>query len=101
MNVVNLSIVSNTASIDLNAGNYFTGSLSGSVFFNVTNVRAGETAIVKLTTTGIPTASFSSNVRQVSGSAYVATSGSGWTDILTFVSMDTTSVFLVNNKKFI
>jgi hypothetical protein len=101
MNVVTLSIVSNTASIDLNAGNYFTGSLSGSVFFNVTNVRPGETAIVKLTTTGIPTASFSSNVRQVSGSAYVATSGSNWTDILTFVSMDATNVFLVNTKKFI
>jgi hypothetical protein len=101
MNVVTLSIVSNTASIDLNAGNYFTGSLSGSVFFNVTNVRPGETAIVKLTTTGIPTASFSSNVRQVSGSAYVATSGSGWTDILTFVSMDASSTFLVNTKKFI
>jgi hypothetical protein len=101
MNVVSLSIVSNTASIDLNAGNYFTGSLSGSVFFNVTNVRPGETAIVKLTTTGVPTASFSSNVRQVSGSAYVATSGSGWTDILTIVSMDTTSAFLLNSKKFI
>jgi hypothetical protein len=100
MNVVTLSIVSNTASIDLNAGNYFTGSLSGSVFFNVLNPRPGETAIVKLTTTAIPTASFSSNVRQVSGSAYVATSGSGWTDILTLVSMDTSNVFLVNTKKF-
>jgi len=101
MNVVNLSIVSNTASIDLNAGNYFSGSLSGSVFFNVTNVRPGETAIVKLSTTGIPTASFSSNVRQISGSAYVATSGSGQTDILTLVSMDTSNVFLLNSKRFI
>ena len=99
--MVNLSIVSNTASIDLNAGNYFTGSLSGSVFFNVSNVRPGETAIIKLSTTGIPTASFSSNVRQISGSAYVATSGSGQTDILTLVSMDATNVFLLNSKKFI
>jgi hypothetical protein len=40
-------------------------------------------------------------VKQVSGSAYVATSGSGQTDILTFVSMDASNVFLVASNKFI
>ena len=101
MNVVTTTITSQTMSIDLNLGNYFTGSASGSFFINVTNPKPGETAILKLTTVAIPTASFSSNVRQISGSAYVVTSGSNQTDILTLVAFDSSNVFLVPSRKFI
>jgi hypothetical protein len=101
MNVVSTPITSTTMSIDLSLGNYFSGSASGSFHINVTNPKPGDTAILKMNTIAIPTASFSSNVRQISGSAYVVTSGSNQTDILTFVALDTSNVFLVGSKKFI
>jgi hypothetical protein len=69
------------------------------MFFNVTNVTAGETINILLTTVQNgptpPTASFSSNVKQVSGSRYLPTSGSsGKNDILTLIAFDSTNVYL-------
>jgi hypothetical protein len=66
----------------------------------------GETVSMLLTVgqgsaTSNATASFSTNVLQISGSRYTPTSGSGAKDILTFVAFDTTNVYLVNSKKFI
>ena len=102
-NVFSGSIASATSSLDFNTGNFFTSLVSGSTFFNVTNIKAGQTVNVLLTTAGaLPaTASFSSNVRQISGSLYTPTSGSSKTDILTFVSFDTTNVYLVAAKNLI
>ena len=88
-------------SLNFALGNYFTGSASGSFHISASNIKAGETGILKMNTFAIPTASFSSNVRQISGSAYIVTSGSNQTDILTFVALDATNIFLVASKKFI
>ena len=99
--VVSASIASNTASIDLSQGNFFTCLVSGSTNFNVTNVRPGQTANILLTTVGIATASFSSNVDQPSGSAYTPTSGSGRFDVLTVLSFDGSIAFLANVKNLI
>ncbi len=49
----------------------------------------------------LPTASFSSNVKQVSGSRYLPTSGSGRQDILTFISFDSASVYLAKIQNFV
>lgn len=102
-NVVSGSIASSTSSLDFNLGNFFTSVVSGSTFFNVTNVKPGQTVNVLLTTVGsLPaTASFSSNVKQPSGSAYTPTSGSGKTDALTFASWDASNVYLVSVKNLI
>jgi hypothetical protein len=106
-NVVSASIASSTASIDGNEGNFFTCLVTGSTFFNVVNVAAGETISILLTTVqgngnaALPTASFSSNVLQPSGSRYTPSSGSGAKDVLSIVAFDATNDYLVSAKKFI
>jgi len=100
-NIIALSEVSNTASVDLRYANFFTGSVDSNTHFNITNPKIGETAILKLTTVGDATASFSSNVLQPSGSSYVPSPGANNEDILTLVSFDGTSVYVVASNKFI
>ena len=100
-NVTSASISSATASLDFSQGSFFTSLVSGSTFFNITNPRRGQTVNLLLTTSGIATASFSSNVKQVSGSRYTPTSGSNLNDIITFISWDGTTVYLSNVKNLI
>jgi hypothetical protein len=85
----------------MDAANYFTCLASGNFFVNVTNLRPGDTANLVLTTVGIATASFSTNVKQPSGSLYRPTSGSNNVDVLSFVSVDASNVYLVSAKKFV
>ena len=99
--VVSQSIASQTSSLDFGSANFFTSAVSASTFFNITNPKAGETVNLLLTTVGVATASFSSNVKQVSGSRYTPTSGSGKNDIITFISWDGTSVYLANVKNLV
>lgn len=102
-NVVAVTVASNTASIDLAAGNFFTATLANNAttFFNFTNVRPGVTANLVLTTGTVSTASFSSNVKQPSGSSYLPTSGSGRIDALSVAAVDTSNLYLVASKFFI
>ena len=102
-NVVAVTVASNTASINLAAGNFFTATLgnSATTFFNFTNVRPGLTANLVLTTGTVSTASFSSNVKQPSGSSYLPTSGSGKIDALSVAAVDTSNLYLVASKWFI
>jgi hypothetical protein len=101
-NVSALSIASNTASLDLNTGNFFTLQLvSGSnTFINPTNIKAGQTINLRVNTTGSATVSFPSSVKQVSGSLYIPTTTTG-VDIVTFISFDTGSLFLSNVKNLV
>jgi hypothetical protein len=101
MNVVTTVIASTTMSIDLSRGNYFSGSASGSFHINLTNVKAGETAVLRLNTIAVPTASFSTNVLQPSGSRYTPSSGSNQIDVITFVAFDNSQILAVNTKRFI
>lgn len=102
-NVVPVTVASNTASIDLSAGNFFTVTLgnNATTFFNVSNVRPGVTANVVVTTGTVSTASFSSNVKQPSGSFYLPTSGSGRIDNLSFAAVDVSNIYVVSSKWFI
>jgi hypothetical protein len=67
----------------------------------------GETCNLLITTAqggnnaAMPTASFSSNVKQISGSRYIPTSGSARQDILTFVSFDSTNAYLAKIQNFV
>jgi fibronectin-binding autotransporter adhesin len=101
-NVNALSISSNTASLDLNTGNFFTLQLvSGSnTFINPSNIKAGQTVNILLSTTGSATVSFPTSVDQVSGSAYVPTATTG-KDIITLVSFDSSTLYLANVKNLI
>jgi|694.fasta_scaffold10058_14 hypothetical protein len=101
-NVTALTIASNTASLDLSTGNFFTVQLvSGSnTFINPSNILPGQTVNIRVNTTGSATVSFPSSVLQTSGSAYVPTTTTG-TDIITLIAFDTSSLFLSNIKNFV
>jgi hypothetical protein len=101
-NVTTLSIASNTASLNLNLGNFFTLQLvSGSnTYINPSNIKPGQSSVLQLSTTGSATVSFPSTVKQPSGSAYTPTTTTG-TDILTFVSFDSSNLYLVSVKNLI
>ena len=96
-----VSVSSNTASIDCSTGNLFGVTLgsSATTFFNFTNVLEGQSGNVLVSAASAASASFSSNVKQVSGSAYAASSGASATDLLSFVTVGST-VYIVNSKKF-
>ena len=102
-NVIPVTVSSNTASINLAAGNFFTATLgsNATTFFNITNPKPGVTANLILTTGTNSTASFSSNVKQPSGNSYLPTSGSGQIDALSLVAVDSSNVYLVASKKFV
>ena len=87
----------------MNAGNFFTVTLANSAttHFNVTNLNPGENANIFVTTGTVSSASFSSNVRQPSGSFYLPSSGSNITDVLSLVALNSSTAYVVNAKRFI
>ena len=99
---VDITVSSNTASIDCRRGNLFSVTLgsSATTFFNFTNILEGQSGNVIVSAASAASASFSTNVKQVSGSAYAASSGASATDLLSFVTKGGT-VFIVNSKKFV
>ena len=101
-NVSPLTVASATASLNLNNGNFFELALTGSqnIFINPSNIKPGQTVNIKLNTTGSGTVSFPTSVKQVSGSAYVPSTGTT-TDIITLVSFDSSNLFLANVKNLI
>jgi hypothetical protein len=101
-NVNALSITSQTASLNLNDGNFFTLQLvSGSAtHINPSNIKPGQTVNIRLNTTGSGTVNFPSSVKQISGSSYVPTTTTS-VDIITLVSFDSSSLFLANVKNLV
>jgi hypothetical protein len=101
-NVNALSISSNTASLNLNDGNFFTLQLvSGSAtHINPSNIKPGQTVNIRINTTGSATVNFPSSVDQVSGSSYVPTTTTG-VDIITLVSFDSSTLYLANVKNLV
>lgn len=99
---VPITVASNTASIDCRRGNLFGVTLgsSATTHFNFTNILEGQSGNVIVSAATAASASFSSNVKQPSGSAYVASSGASQTDLISFVTQGGT-VFIVNSKRFI
>jgi len=101
-NVVALTVSSNTASVDLTRGSYFTLTLpTGSTFLNITNPRPGITANLVITTNTNSTASFSSNVKLPATNKYIPTSLSQSIDILSLLTVDTSTVYVTNAPNFV
>ena len=101
-NVTALSISTNTASLDLSLGSFYTLQLSPgtNTFINPTNIKAGETVSLLVSTAGSATVSFPSIVLQPSGSSYVPTTTTS-KDVLTFISFDNTNLYLASVKNLI
>ena len=100
--LIPITVASNTASIDCISGNLFSFTLGAASTTHIafSNIKEGQTGNLLITTAATSTASFSSNVKQISGSQYTATSGSGQTDLLSFATVGS-SVYVVNSKKFV
>jgi hypothetical protein len=98
-NVVPVTISSNTASLDLSQGNFFTINLSaGSTQIEPTNISAGQTVNIRVSTVSGSFVTFPGSVKQQSGSLYQPTVGNS-TDVLTMLSFDGSNVLLtdINN----
>jgi hypothetical protein len=102
-NVVPLSITSNTASMDLNVGNYFTLTLADTATTHITatNIKAGLGATLVITTGTNSSASLAPILKQPSGNAYTASYGASAVDVLSLVSIGTTSAYVVSTKNMI
>jgi len=102
--VRSLSIVSDTASLDLSNGNFFTLTLpSGSTRIETSNIQKGQTVSLKLTQTGTGTGSavFDSSVKFPSLQPFITTTAPNSIDIVTLVSYDTTTLFAVETKNLV
>jgi hypothetical protein len=100
-----LSISSQTASLDCSTDNFFTLTLvSGSTtFVNPSNILPGQTINLRIKQSSVASGSisFASSVKQVSGSLYTPTTTGSAEDIVTFISFDSTNLYLSNIKNFV
>jgi len=99
-NVVPITIASSTASLDMNAGSYFTLTLANTTTTHIraTNITPGTTATLLITTGTNSSASLAPTLLQPSGSFYTASFSSGKKDVLSLVSFDTTNMYVVSTK---
>jgi hypothetical protein len=101
-NVTQLSVTSNTASIDMANGNYFTLGLvaSADTHITATNIEPGQTVTLLITSDTSASVSFAPNILEPSGSSY-SPSASGSKDIISLVAFDNTNLYAVSTKNMI
>ena len=101
-NVSALSISSNTASLDLTRSSFYTLTLSSGATTRIepTNIKSGQTVNLLITTLSGSLVAFPNTVKQPTGSAYTP-SVSGSKDVLTFISFDTSSLYMSNVKQLV
>lgn len=101
--VIPLSIASQTASMDLSLGNFFTLTLTatGSTFLNPSNIQPGQTTQLLITQTSSGSLLYPVNILFPTGSDYSASIGANKKDILSFASFDTASLYAVSVKTLV
>jgi len=96
-NVIPLSVVSNTASMNLSNGNFFTLTLvSGSTTqLAASNIKAGQTInlLVTQAAVGSGSLSYNSTFKFTPGNQYTASVSSSYKDILTFITFDNSTIY--------
>ena len=103
--VIPVTTASQTASMDLSLGNFFTIQLvSGSnTHISCSNIQPGETIALRLnqSTSSFGTVTFAPSIKLSQFAPYIATPISSSVDVLTFVSFDTTAIYgaAVNNLR--
>jgi hypothetical protein len=92
--VTPISVVSNTASLDLQTSNFYTLQLvSGStIFVNATNIQAGQFSLLEVSTVSQSAITFSDNIIQ--GSPSYAPTQLSSKDLLSFSSFNSSSAIL-------
>jgi hypothetical protein len=104
-NVISASVVSGTASLDLNAGNFFYVQLlnSSTTHINPTNIKAGQTIGIRIQQAAgsAGAVSWPTSIKQPSGSAYTASTALSSYDIVSLISFDTSNLYLSYVKRLI
>jgi hypothetical protein len=92
-----LTISSNTASMDLSKGNFFTLTLVSGTTTQLTasNIKAGQTInlLVTQAAAGSGSLSYNSTFKFTPGNQYTASVNSSTQDILTFITFNNTNVY--------
>jgi hypothetical protein len=100
-----LSIVSNTASVNLSTNNFFTLTLvnGANTHINPTNINPGQTVNIRVTqgNAGTGTVSFPSFVDQSSGSLYTGSAVANAVDIVTMITFDSSIVYISSIRNMI
>lgn len=102
--VISLSVVSQTASMDLSLGNFFTLALpsSSTTFLNPTNIQPGQSIQLLITQPAVTgSLRYPDTVLFATGSAYSASVFANSKDILSFLSLDSTNLYGVSVKNFV
>jgi hypothetical protein len=101
-NIVSMSVVSNTASMNLSISNFFTlGLTSGqNTRIEPTNILPGETInlLISQPSIGSGSVSYPSTFKFASGLPYSASLNSASVDIMTFITFDTGSIYAASIK---
>lgn len=102
-NVTNITVTSQTASIDCSKGNFFTVSLpTGSTYITATNISAGQTISLRCgSNTGRTVQIDTTTIKFPSGLSYTPSQYPAAEDLLTFVSFDGTKLYGVSVNLYI
>ena len=102
--VINLSVTSQTASMDLSLGNFFTLTLptASVTHLNPTNIQPGETIQLLVKQQSITgSLNYPNTILFATGSDYSASVNANAQDILSFVTFDTSSIYAVSIKNLV
>ena len=102
--VINLSVTSQTASMDLSLGNFFTLTLptASVTHLNPTNIQPGETIQLLVKQQSITgSLNYPNTILFATGSDYSASVNANAQDILSFVTFDTSSIYAVSVKNLV
>jgi len=103
--VAALSILLNTASVDMSTNNFFTLTLANGASTNInpTNINPGQTVNILVTQgfAGTGTVTFPSLVKQPSGSLYTGSAVANAVDIVTMIAFDSTNVYVSSVRNMI
>jgi hypothetical protein len=100
-----LSVVASTASIDMNAGNFFVLNLptSSVTHISIANIKAGQTINLQVSQSSAATGSvtFSPIIKFAGGFDYTATAITGALDLVSFVSFDSNQILATSVKNLL
>jgi hypothetical protein len=104
-NITALTIASNTASVNLSSGNFFTLNLvnAANTHINPTNINPGQTANIRISqsSAGTGTVSFPTFVDQPSGSLYTGSQVANAMDIISLVTFDSNLVYVSSVRNLV
>jgi len=100
--VATLSTASATASMDCALSNFFDLTLSGSMYLNVSNIQPGETINLRVTQPAVSgSLNYTSSIKFPNGLPYSVSATGSVTDIISFISFDSSTLYATSLKNLV